>query len=333
MNRHVNRALALIGRSYRLGSMWFRFGLGRLHPRRHYIRKIWRGSKSLEHATKVALLAHYQRQGRFFGYVQYYARALERAGFAVIVISNSPRIDAASLSQILPHSAAVVLRKNIGLDFGAWRDGLTLVPNLALLDTLFGPFRDVASDIRRCDFSAADVWGMTDSYDGRYHLQSYFLIFGRAAIANRCFSQFWERLPHVSHKGTVIRYGEIGLTQKLLAAGLRVRALFPYSRMSEAVVERFAVADDSKAHSLLADYREHLLARINAGSPLNPTHFFWDYLITDADFPFLKRELIEKNPMKIPFIASWRNALRDKSDFPVELIDEYLQHSSRNRIF
>ena len=37
-----------------------------------------------------------------------------------------------------------------------------------------------------------------------------------------------------------------------------------------------------------------------SGQPVNPTHFFWDVLITDYKFPFIKRELLFHNPAQIP---------------------------------
>ena len=55
--------------------------------------------------------------------------------------------------------------------------------------------------------------------------------------------------------------------------------------------------------------------------------------ITSLGFPFLKRELIERNPVGIAFVIDWRNALRQSTNFPLELIDEYLQTATRNQIF
>jgi hypothetical protein len=75
------------------------------------------------------------------------------------------------------------------------------------------------------------------------------------------------------------------------------------------------------------------LRAANSGIPLNPTHHFWEYLITALDFPFLKRELVEKNPAGVPLVVNWRNALRQSTDFPIEMIEEYLQTAARNRVF
>lgn len=313
--------------------------LATVHYRQNYIRTIRHGGVSLAAASRVAVLVHYDRRGRFLSYVRYFVCALNQAGFAVVVASNSRRVDQESLTQVLPHCAAVIHRPNVGREFGAWRDALTMIGDVTRLecliianDSVFGPLGKIEQVLRRCDFNVADVWGMTDSYSMRYHLQSYFLIFGPTALASRCFHDFWRRVRYLGHKRSVIELYEIGLTSALLRAGLRVRALFPYTELVD-VVLRQAVEGRPEGYGLGADFFETLLQRVNSGVPLNPTHYFWEYLITRLGFPFLKRELIEKNPAGIPFVINWRNALRRSSDFPLEMIEEYLQTAARNRIF
>jgi hypothetical protein len=159
---------------------WVLWCLAALRFRRHYIRTVRQGTVPLVEASRVAVLVHFNRQGRFLRYLCYLVCALEHAGFAVIVASNSRRIDEVTLRQVLPHCSVVIHRRNVGLDFGAWRDALTLIENITGLerliivnDNIFGPLQDITTTLERCDFAEADVWGMTDSYDVRYHLQSY----------------------------------------------------------------------------------------------------------------------------------------------------------------
>jgi lipopolysaccharide biosynthesis protein len=334
-----------------------------LHFRPHYIRTVLPGGVSLAAASRVAVLVHFDRRGRFLSYVRYFVCALNRAGFAVVIASNSRRIDQDSLAEVLPHCAAVVHRPNVGREFGAWRDALTIIGNITRLeclvianDSVFGPFREIGPLLQRCDFAVADVWGMTDSYFRRYHLQSYFLIFGPTALASRCFHDFWRRVRYVRHKRSVIELYEMGLTRAFLSAGLRVRALFPYTQLVDAVLQRALearpdrpalatqlfdtllqdadlVAPRKGARALAAQFFDTLLQAANSGLPLNPTHYFWEYLITALDFPFLKRELVEKNPVGVPLVINWRNALRQSTDFPIEMIEEYLQTAARNRVF
>ena len=46
-------------------------------------------------------------------------------------------------------------------------------------DSVYGPFGPLGPLLSRMDFGAADAWGMTETWQIRYHLQSYFVAFGR----------------------------------------------------------------------------------------------------------------------------------------------------------
>jgi hypothetical protein len=84
---------------------------------------------------------------------------------------------------------------------------------------------------------------------------------------------------------------------------------------------------------MTAGYFEDLLNGINSGTPFNPTHYFWEHLVMIAGCPFIKRDLLEKNPVHVPLLANWRRAIAASSNYPIEMIDEYLQVASRDRVF
>lgn len=315
----------------------------RRHSAAHYVTQRWDGGKPLAGARKIAVLVHFSTQKHFADYFVYLLRALDQAGFTTVVVSNSRKLDPAAIQAILPLCGRILQRKNIGYDFGAWRDGLSQTPEIAaaeqlliLNDSIFGPLQDLTSIIDRCAFDRADVWGMTDSYDMKYHLQSFFVLFGAKALRSEAFATFWQKMRYVSGKRVVIVKYEVGLSQALLKAGLKLKALYPYRRLSEAVLNRAMALQSNPQqalHPLLRDYFDHLLDGVNSGRPLNPTHYFWKYLIVEMRFPFIKRELLEKNPAGIPLLVNWRSAIEGASDYPVEMIEDYLQTAARNKIF
>jgi hypothetical protein len=186
------------------------------------IRRQWAGARSLQTAGKVAILVHFTRDGRFLSYFRYLLRELDRAGFAVIIVSNARKLDLKAIDALLPHCAALIHRHNVGYDFGAWRDGLSLIPDYRKLDRLvltndsvFGPLQDLGAAIEQCDPERADVWGVTDCYSGRYHLQSYFLVFNRMALESKVFNKFWRTMRYIENKRVVIYKYEIGLSQAI----------------------------------------------------------------------------------------------------------------------
>jgi lipopolysaccharide biosynthesis protein len=304
------------------------------------IRQRWTGERPLATAQRVAVLVHYSRRGAFLRYFRYLVEQLDRAGFTVIIVSNSPKIDAAAVPSLLPHCALVLHRYNVGYDFGAWRDGILEIPDLSALqqllitnDSVFGPLQDLVPVLSRCDSAEGDVWGITESFDTRYHLQSYFLAFNEAVLREAKFRNFWEKMRYVENKRVVIYKYEIGLSQLLLKLGFRLRALYPYRELTGVVLQQSMDDFEINKHPLVSDYSKHVLQTINFGYPLNPTHYFWETLVLKLKCPFIKRDLLEKNPVGVPLLGNWRNAIASASDYPIEYIEEYLQEASRNRVF
>lgn len=314
--------------------------LSRRHFRSDYVKQRWEGSSPAKPSAKIAILVHFSTNGCFAGYFLYLLRALEAAGFSTVIVSNAPRIDPDSLQTVLPFCARLLHRDNIGYDFGAWRDGIMATAEIAeaeqlllVNDSIFGPLQNLAEILQRCDFGEADIWGMTDSFGGKYHLQSYFVLLGAKALKSKAFAEFWRNLRYVASKRVVIYKYEIGFSQAMLKGGLSLRALFPYRDLTKAVLDCALAGPAAGTHPLRDEYFERLFKSINAGHPLNPTHYFWEYLIADLQFPFLKRELVEKNPVLVPLLSGWRATIEQSSDYPVDLIEGYLQLAAKGVVF
>jgi hypothetical protein len=74
-----------------------------------------------------------------------------------------------------------------------------------------------------------------------------------------------------------------------------------------------------------------LVAAVEAGRPLNPSHYFWDPLISRMGCPFLKRELLLKNPVRIPGLVHWQDVIQVAGKYDTDLIVRHLERSVRNR--
>lgn len=255
----------------------------------------------------VAVFIHFDPEGRVRPRVRRYLAALREAGLSVVFASNAERLlpdDEAALRGLCD---AYLVRRNIGYDFGAMREALThwRLPReatrsvLLVNDSVVGPFALLRPLLDRIDFATADVWGATDSPQRGWHLQSFFLAAGRAALTHPAWAAFWDDVRPAQSKEWVIGRYEIGLSQRLLASGLRGRALFPY----EALLARLAEdGPASPAHSAQRMQSRRIVAR---GGVLNPTAHLWREVLR-AGFPFIKRELLGRNPAKIRDVAEWR---------------------------
>jgi len=132
----------------------------------------------------------------------------------------------------------------------------------------------------------------------------------------------------VPAKTWVISRYEIGLTRALTAGGLRCRALFPYGN-AVAALKAAPPRVDAPGPAERRFLRRRAEA-IEAGAPLNPTHFLWDTLLA-MGCPFLKRELLRDNPTKVPGLERWEPAVRAVSDYDTRFIVQDLELSRRRR--
>lgn len=271
--------------------------------RRPAIRQRWSGDDDIATARRVAVFVHFDPDGHVDDWLVHYLRELRRGGFAVIFVSNAPSLSEEAVSKLRPCCGLVLLRHNLGYDFGAYRDGIQLVPDIGALDSLllandsvYGPFHPLRETLDRMSPEVAPVWGLTDSMEGRFHLQSYFLLFHRAALRHEAFGRFWAAHRNVQSRYWSIVRNEFGLTRALMNAGLQCRARYP---------------------------SRQLTAATPTGGPdfaRNPMHELWEVLIGELGCPFIKRDLLRAWPATDPKSQRWRTLVESVSDYDTSMI-------------
>ncbi len=181
---------------------------------------------------RVAIFAHFDAQNEVKGYVLSFLRALESECSAVLFVSTA-RLPESEQLKLQPLCARVLLRENVGWDFCMWQEALatadlTDVDELVLTNSsTFGPLFPLGPIFSRMSAQPCDFWGMTDSFEITWHLQSYFLVFKRKAFTSSAFEQFFRSVLPYRDKDQVIRSYELGLTRYLQEAGLRPAAFVP----------------------------------------------------------------------------------------------------------
>ena len=234
--------------------------------------------------SDVAILCHYDRDGSVRPDTLRYLTELRRASFSIVVVSNSGQLTPEALTLLRDLADAVFVRRNVGLDFGAWRMamrvlGLPLPDTRRILltnDSVYGPVVPLAPILSRMAPEAADLWGMTDSQERGWHLQSYFLMAGPGLVHSDVWRRFWRGVVPLPFKRWFVRRYEIGLSRRVTQAGFRCQALFPHAAVT---------ADGEVANPVLGAWRP-LLA---------------------AGFPFLKRELLRDNPTGVQDLGTCRD--------------------------
>ncbi len=307
------------------------------------VESVWPNA-SVALGPRVAVFVHFDPAGQIQDFVVNHVVALHAAGLSVVFASNCPVLDAASLERVKPFCAAIVLRHNIGHDFGAVRDALRLLglPRdntkslLIANDSVFGPLQDLGPILDRIDFDKADLWGATESWQHRYHLQSFFLVAGRHALISPAWEKFWRRMRLVQSRYWVVQRYEIGLTQAMLASGLRCAAIWSYDSLTKMLPranpddDRQTILGGDTAGEMRRGHLDRIRNHVSAAIPMNPTAEFWRQLLL-AGFPFIKRELLRNNPARVADLADWRDVVRTVSKTDLAPIDAQLKRELTDR--
>lgn len=300
------------------------------------LRRLETGVAPRPEATSVALYVHYAASGQVSEMVRQQLAGLAGAGFAIVFITMAETVPEADWQAARQHCALVAQRRNFGRDFGAWQElaaearqrwpGATEL--LLANDSVLGPILPLPPVLDALRSGGAGLFGLTESIQGGPHLQSYFLLArGPAAVADLFGFLRDMRMSH--SKWLVVQRGELRLARWMRDRGHRVAALFGYRRLVAAALaapeERARLAASHPAlrelESWLPDAREALLL----AQPLNPNHHFWHALVGQLGYPFLKTELVRRNPGRLPGIESWRALVPPDAPCPVPVIEAHLQ--------
>ena len=271
-----------------------------------------------DHPTpSLALYLHWSPDGRISSMVRRQVRLWREAGFACVFVTNA-NPPAEDWNAIAENTVLRIRRANVGRDFGAWRDAAAValqrfgIPRELLLtnDSVLGPFLPLAPLVDAWRGGGDGFFGLTESLGGGAHLQSYALL-GRGEKAVGEMLGHLAALKDTRSKWQLVQRGEIGLTQRMRRAGVPCWALFGQERLA-------ALADAPTRARIAPRYSsKEAFARV----PFNPCHHLWRELVEGMGYPYLKSELILRNPLKLPYIVNWREVVPSDQ---LPIIEEHL---------
>lgn len=128
----------------------------------------------------------------------------------------------------------LVFERHGGYDFGSYRRGLEQAKARGLLeqashvllcnDSVLGPLGDLGPLLQRMQAAPDQAWGLTASHQLTPHLQSYFVLLGRALLERAPLRHFFESIEPLPSRYAVIQRYELGLSRAVLAAGAPLQA-------------------------------------------------------------------------------------------------------------
>jgi lipopolysaccharide biosynthesis protein len=173
---------------------------------------------------RVAVFAHYDPQNSIKRYILRHLTAL-REVCDEIHFATTAQLAPEELAKLDGLVASHRVCENAGYDFGMWAQTIRALDlrdwdELVLTNSsVFGPLTSLAQTFQSMEGTPCDFWGMTDSLEIEYHIQSFFIVFRNAVLKSGQVQAFFASVLPYRHKWQVIRSYELGLTHFMLDQG------------------------------------------------------------------------------------------------------------------
>ncbi len=268
--------------------------------------------KQINYSSKindtVCIFAHYDEQNIIEEYVVYYLKKLKEKNIDLVFVSTAEEINENEIDKIKDICLKVIIKKNIGYDFGSWACAIVEMKNcikeykklILANDSVYAPLFDLDDFFSSMNKKNLDFYGITDTYIFTHHIQSYFMCFNERIINSEVFFNFWENYKVYRNKFNIVYHNEVRLTTLLSLNGFSFDVYCPVRK-----VTNFPY--------------------------YNTTHYFWRELIEIHQCPILKIELIKKNPLKLNN-KGWRSILQKHTQYNISLIEKHLSRVKNESI-
>lgn len=165
--------------------------------------------------------------------------ALNRADVNILVLANV-KLGEKALSQIRDKVWRIVHRRNIGFDFGAYKDGVKYLaaerPDaervLLMNDSVFYASPGLDDFIARL-LDGADAISAFENWGEGYHMQSFAVGVSGEAFRHPAFQSFWKSYLPVNNRIHAIESGEKKLSDALLRAAKSSCVIYSVAELTQ----------------------------------------------------------------------------------------------------
>ena len=263
---------------------------------------------------KVAIVVLFQPKG-LAGSSLFTLDHLTSKGWSPVVISNAPVSDS-DRSALRARSAIFLERRNIGYDFGGYRDGIRLLsklqhePNRLILmnDSTWFPLREGDQTIERIEALDADLAGHILKIEdhkrrGQDHVESHLLMFSNRLVRSDCFRRFWNDYTMTDIRELTIENGEKGLGKVAFDNGFTVDAILTPEKIltilsgldDEALLAAMTKLIPSRKY--VSDNIREFSKRAERGEPWRDSFFEWVLLECRHSISFAFTHLAATNEL------------------------------------
>ncbi|MGF6160666.1 lipopolysaccharide biosynthesis protein [Ensifer sp. KUDG1] len=242
------------------------------------------------------LFVTFSANGHIADHVLRYFNALKSCGLSMIAIVVTEGLSVALPNSLL-QSDGLIVRRNHGWDFAAWATALAALPGLwkskSIIftnDSIYGPtsVRKLKDIVDQFLNGTGDIFALTDSYENRHHMMSYFIGLKKEGLTSPAVRNYWKSVNSYEDKNHVIHQYELSTHDHYLKSGLNIEIAFPS--------KKYSPGD-------------------------NPTLHHWQDLLKRG-FPFIKVQALRDNLPNVD-VSDWRYALKKSPDLVAD-IDKHL---------
>ncbi|HUL00927.1 MAG TPA: rhamnan synthesis F family protein [Nitrospirota bacterium] len=216
---------------------------------------------------RLLCYAHFDERDELKPFVKHAINAMREHCVEILFVSNSP-LSHDDEDYLQVHCSNVIINDNRGYDFYMWKLALSAVDcsdfdEIVLMNSsVFGPISPLAPVFEVMSKRNNDFWGITECFQIRPHIQSYFLVFKNNVINSKAFHLFWNGVLPSNDKNQVVLSYEIGLTQWLIESGFKAEAYRNFNHISnycKSIGKKIRISDN---YSI-----KHLIELFQIGNP------------------------------------------------------------------
>ena len=194
-------------------------------------------NKNKKNIKKLAIFASFSCDGKIHDYVVYSLKELYKRYEGIIFIADNP-IFPEELDKIKDYIIYAECKRHQEYDFGSYKKGYLYAYSNQLLDnveelllcndSVYGPIYPLENVYTQMDKEECDFWGMIESPDNTYHLQSWFLVFKSKIINSGLLGKFLNKVKKEKDFWDVVNNYEMTLTKFLLEKGFKNSAYIKF---------------------------------------------------------------------------------------------------------
>ncbi len=277
---------------------------------------------------RLAIFVHYDKDNKVDDYVLYYLKELRIIADDIVFVTTSA-ITKSYVEKLEKICINIIIRDNIGYDFMSYKIGMESLDinlyNEVIIcnDSVYGPIYSLQNLFNEMSLNKeCDFWGITDSKQFAYHLQSYFIVFKQNVITSSIFKDFWKNIKILNSKNDIIFQYEIGLSQALIEHGFN-----PLSVVNKYITHRIIYVKILKI--ALSGHLKIAFTELKNFQPTKPvncniTLWFLDDIIVNENMPFIKVAALKNNDLKMYNIRNLKKVIESISNYPIDYIRKHL---------